>query len=252
MYPDAMICEPPIDLTLKCHENPYTVESCELKVPNQTSSDSGADNSNIAIIKPERTMQANNQEPSSSIAPASSICLSADIESNAFERSVRTSAESEVKSYSRRTFDSLPDFADACAKMRSRGLEPLEPPSNRREVEERMNRYKQEIPWCLTPELDIHCLVLNVPTRSQVHFIEIIKNGFENLACIFIKPIPGEIWIGFPDEIFCKAYKRVFIRVLSSLPSLSVVMARPSKELLESISFPDLFHEAYDLALIAK
>uniref|UniRef100_T1KGL3 Uncharacterized protein n=1 Tax=Tetranychus urticae TaxID=32264 RepID=T1KGL3_TETUR len=311
MYPDAIISEPPIDLTLTTHESPYTVESCEQVVPNEASSDSGADNSNIAIVKPERAMQINLQDQSSSIASVAGIRLSDDNEPKASMELVTTSIEPQnifnldvcvdkdskiffrcdssfvtLMLYYQPTkwtllynlfeklydlgakkvifdgnlycahFDSVSAYQEAFTEKRSRYLEHLEvvnvSKTHRHEVTKKMDRYITGTPWCLNQELDLCCLVVKIESKLHNEFIEMCKNILGNRECIFIKSVPGEIWIGFPDELICKNSKKTVIRLLADLPQTNVSMAKPSNELLESINFPDLVGDAYDLAFLSS
>uniref|UniRef100_T1KGK5 Uncharacterized protein n=1 Tax=Tetranychus urticae TaxID=32264 RepID=T1KGK5_TETUR len=306
MYPESIISEPPIDLTLTSNENPYTVESCEQIVPNEAASDSGADNSNIAIVKPERAMQANKLESSSNIA-----CTSTNIEPKVSKESVTTSVkprknvnfdvpgDNELKMFFRcdnysvshlldcqpgkwsllynlfeqlydlgakkvifdgnfycAHFDSASAYQEAFEKMHLRYLEPLEfanvPKTSKNEVTKKMDRYITGIPWCLNRELDLCCLRLKIESNLHDEFIEMNKSILGMHECIFIKSVPEEIWIGFPDELICKNSKKTLIGLLANPPKTYSLMTKPSNQLLESINFHDLAGDAYDLAFLSR
>uniref|UniRef100_T1KGK8 NYN domain-containing protein n=1 Tax=Tetranychus urticae TaxID=32264 RepID=T1KGK8_TETUR len=309
MYPDAIISEPQIDFTLSSHENAYTVESCEQKVSNETSSDSGADNSNIAIVKPERAMQINLQDQSSSITPVADIRVISNIEPkasvttnvkpqkiinfdvpvdkerrmffrcgnysvshlldcqptkwsllyNLFEKLYDLGAKKVIcdgNLYCAH-FDSASAYQEAFEKMHSRYFEPLEfanvPKLRENEVTKKLDRYITGIPWCLNQELDLRCHTAKVESNLHEEFIEMSKNILGNHECIFIKSVPEEIWIGFPDELICRKTMKILLGLLSNLGvPANVSMGSPSNELLESINFHDLAGDAYDLAFLSR
>uniref|UniRef100_A0A158P523 Uncharacterized protein n=1 Tax=Tetranychus urticae TaxID=32264 RepID=A0A158P523_TETUR len=311
MYPDAIISEPPIDLTLTSHKNAYTVESSEKIVPNEASSDSGADNYSIAIVQPERTMQINSQDQISSIAPVVDIRLSANIEPKAAKESVTTSVEPQIMNiinfdvpgdcnmffrcdYSSipyvwdyeptkwsllcdlfeqlydlgakkvifdenlycAHFDSISDYQEAFTEMRSRNLKPLEvvdvPKTYKYEFKKKMDRYKNEIPWCLNQELGLCCFVVKIESNDctlEDDFMQFSKRILGYHECIFFKSVPGEIWIGFTDVFILQNSVR---KIHAHLPESDFAIIEPSDELLESINFSDLTGDAYDLAFLSN
>uniref|UniRef100_T1KGI4 NYN domain-containing protein n=1 Tax=Tetranychus urticae TaxID=32264 RepID=T1KGI4_TETUR len=83
MYPDAIIADPPVDLTSKYHENLYTVESCEQKVTNEAISQAD----NAAEPKPKKDIQASSQNQSSSNCHYANIGPSTDIKPRAAKES---------------------------------------------------------------------------------------------------------------------------------------------------------------------
>uniref|UniRef100_T1KGG9 Uncharacterized protein n=1 Tax=Tetranychus urticae TaxID=32264 RepID=T1KGG9_TETUR len=126
-------------------------------------------------------------------------------------------------------FDSASDYQDAFEKLQSRYLEPLE--SVHASEAHKLKAVKKMIRCSGTP----------------------CKSILGNRECIFIKSIPGETWIGFPDEDTCKnSDKNVdgFVASLKQQNDMSI--AKPSKELLESINLQDLAGDAYDLAFLSS
>uniref|UniRef100_T1KGG6 NYN domain-containing protein n=1 Tax=Tetranychus urticae TaxID=32264 RepID=T1KGG6_TETUR len=84
MYPDAIIADPPVDLTSKYHESSYTVESCEQKVSKEASSQ--VDNA----VKPNsaKDVQVTSQNQSSTNINHPNIDPLADIKSKSSKESV--------------------------------------------------------------------------------------------------------------------------------------------------------------------
>uniref|UniRef100_T1KGH5 NYN domain-containing protein n=1 Tax=Tetranychus urticae TaxID=32264 RepID=T1KGH5_TETUR len=273
IYPDAVISEPPIDLTLAYRENPYTVESCKIKVADET-------RSNIAASKPEKVAFSQNQ--SSSNASCADVKPEEANESVTLEKSTKTESsnavsldncdDSDSKIFFRFNsnsiapvlhyqltkwsllynlfeklydlgaknvifdgnlycahFDSASAYQDALAQMGSRYLEPLQfvPLSkipNQQEVKKKMDRYNMEF----------------------------LGDILGNRECIFIKSTPGEIWIGFPNELICVNSAILVLRLASLKYPNDLSTHKPSIELLESVDFEDLVGDAYDLAFLSS
>uniref|UniRef100_T1KGI1 NYN domain-containing protein n=1 Tax=Tetranychus urticae TaxID=32264 RepID=T1KGI1_TETUR len=133
------------------------------------------------------------------------------------------------------SFGSASAYRDAFEEIRLRNLKAYEfvniPESYKHEVAVKMSRYNT---------------IDRIPCKKIL----------DNRECIFIKCIkktPGEIWIGFPNELICKNSEKTVNGFLSSLKqSSNVLVAKPSNELLKSINFQDLAGDAYDLAFLSS
>ncbi|XP_015786637.1 uncharacterized protein LOC107363880 isoform X2 [Tetranychus urticae] len=254
MYPDAVISEPPIGLTLDSLENSYFVESCEEiatdEVPSCLISLHGSDDTDWKIFF---RYNANFIAPLLYYKPTKWSLLY-----NLFEKLYDLGAKKVIcdgNLYCAH-FDSASDYQDAFEKLRSRYLEPLESvyaaETRKKRVTMKMNRYSG-IPWCFNEKLNLSCLVVKIESQLHDFFMEISKSTLGNRECIFIKSIPGEIWIAFPDELICKDSEKTVKGFSASLKlENNVSMAKPSKELLESINFRDLAGDAYDLAFLSS
>uniref|UniRef100_T1KGL0 Uncharacterized protein n=1 Tax=Tetranychus urticae TaxID=32264 RepID=T1KGL0_TETUR len=155
-------------------------------------------------------------------------------------------------------FDSAFAYQEAFERIRSCYLEHLEfvhaSETQKQEVSMKMCLFY--IPWCLNQELDLCCLMVKIESKHHADFIKTSKNILRNRECIFIKSVPGEIWIGFPDEIICENSKKTLLRVEAVTACCTrnndVSMAKPSNELLKSIMSDDLVGDAYDLAFLSR
>uniref|UniRef100_T1KGI7 Uncharacterized protein n=1 Tax=Tetranychus urticae TaxID=32264 RepID=T1KGI7_TETUR len=254
MYPHAAISDPPVDLNLKCFDNLYFVGSCQEMVTNglpfNVVSPYGLDDTDWNIF-----FHCNSDfiAPMVYYEPTKWSHLY-----NLFEKLYDLGAKKVIFDGNLYcvNFDSASAHQQAFEKIHSCYLEPLEPERapeiHKQRVTKRMNRYSG-IPWCLTQELGLSCLVIKIESQFHDHFIEISKSVLGNRECIFIKSTPGEIWIGFSDELICKDSEKTVNGFLARLKqSSNVSIAKPSNELLESINFQDLAGDAYDLAFLSS
>uniref|UniRef100_T1KGI0 Uncharacterized protein n=1 Tax=Tetranychus urticae TaxID=32264 RepID=T1KGI0_TETUR len=259
IYSDAVISKPPIDLTLQCANNAYILEPPIDLASNRTE--------NELLLK--------------AAIDAAQVLTNERLRSSFFSLDVRD--DNDWKIFFRYNsdfiapmlnykpnkwslvfdgnlycaqFDSASAYQDAYAKIPSRYFRPLEF-VNAQDLEgkfkKKLNRYIPDIPWCLNEDLDIHCFVVKIGSPLHDEFIEMSKNILGNRGCIFIKSIPGEIWIGFPDEISRENSEKTvekFVQYCTKINDVSI--AKPSNELLESINFRDLAGDAYDLAFLSS
>uniref|UniRef100_T1KGH2 NYN domain-containing protein n=1 Tax=Tetranychus urticae TaxID=32264 RepID=T1KGH2_TETUR len=254
IYPDAVISEPPIDLTLKLDENTYSVESFDVidtnREPSSVVTLQACDDIDWNIFF---RFNCDFIAPMPYYEPTKWSLLY-----NLFEKIYDLGAKKVIfdgNLYCAH-FDSASAYQDALAQMRSLYLEPLEyvlvPETQKLKAAKKMTRYPG-IPWCLNEQLDLSCLVIKIESQLHNHFVDIGKNILGNRECIFIKSISGEIWIGFPDEHLCENSEKTVKRFLATLEQKNdVSMAKPSNELLESINFRDLAGDAYDLAFLSS
>uniref|UniRef100_T1KGH4 Uncharacterized protein n=1 Tax=Tetranychus urticae TaxID=32264 RepID=T1KGH4_TETUR len=263
-YPDAIIADPPVDLASSYHENQYTVESCEQKVSIEATSpvdNEGANGWNIFF----RRIEASRTRPYAS----TKWSLLYDL----FEKLYDYGAKKVIfdgNLYCAH-FDSVSLYQEVLQKIDSLKLLPLKFVNEQdlnKQISEKLDRYKFSIPWCLSAELDIHCLVVKVGDQIHIEFMEIWKSFAEYGRCIFIKFVIDEFWIGFPDELSCNESEREVRKILDNIKlsknvskakhfkerqslkrsSGQISTARPSSELLESINLYDLVGNAYKFA----
>uniref|UniRef100_T1KGJ5 Uncharacterized protein n=1 Tax=Tetranychus urticae TaxID=32264 RepID=T1KGJ5_TETUR len=256
MYPDAIISDPPVDLALSCLEDPYFVESCEEIDENEVPEHNDAVNFDVSDGTDWKMFFRYN---SNFIAPMPYYEPTRwSLLYNLFEKLYDLGAKKVIfdgNLYCAH-FESDSDYQEAFENLRSRHLEPLEsvdaPETRQQKVTMKMNRYSG-IPWCLNEHLDLYCLVIKVKSQLHDHFMDIGKYILGNRECIFIKSTPGEIWIGFPDELICENSMKTVDGFIASLKqSSNASMAKPSNKLLESIKFHDLAGDAYDLAFLSS
>ncbi|XP_015786639.1 uncharacterized protein LOC107363882 [Tetranychus urticae] len=151
-------------------------------------------------------------------------------------------------------FDSKKSYQQMLDKKDSldlRGLRILNVDSLEQQITKKMIFYPSSNPWCLSQELDLHCILIKLADEFHSNFIDESKGFLGNRECIFIKSLSEEIWIGFPDAVICEDSCRHVLRLLQ-YPYKSVEKAKPSKELLESIVLDDLVGDAYDLAFLSN
>uniref|UniRef100_T1KGH1 NYN domain-containing protein n=1 Tax=Tetranychus urticae TaxID=32264 RepID=T1KGH1_TETUR len=151
-------------------------------------------------------------------------------------------------------FDSEKNYQQMLVKKDSldlRGLRVAHVESLEQKMANKMNCYPSDNPWCLSQELDLHCLLIKLDDQHHSYFIHQIKTLLEEWKSIFIKSLSEEIWIGFPDEVICEDSCRHILRLLR-YPYKSVERAKPPTKLLESIVFDDLVGDAYDLAFLSN
>uniref|UniRef100_T1KGJ3 Uncharacterized protein n=1 Tax=Tetranychus urticae TaxID=32264 RepID=T1KGJ3_TETUR len=255
-YPDAIISDPPVDLTLSCSKDPYFVESCEEIDKNEVPE---SNNASSADVRDGTDCKMFFRYNSNFIAPLPYYQPSKwSLLYNLFEKLYDLGAKKVICDGNLYCvhFDSVSAYQGAFQELSVRYLEPLEsvdaPETFQQKVTMKMKRYSG-IPWCLNEQLDLHCLVVKMKSQLHDHFIDIGKNILGNRECIFIKSTPEEIWIGFPDELICENSKKTVDGFIESLKlENNVSMAKPSKELLESINFQDLAGDAYDLAFLSS
>uniref|UniRef100_T1KGJ7 NYN domain-containing protein n=1 Tax=Tetranychus urticae TaxID=32264 RepID=T1KGJ7_TETUR len=252
LYPKAFISEPPIDLKSKCLKNPYFVESCGEIVTNGVSSNvTSRDVHNDIDWKIFFRYDCDFIPPRPYYEPTKWSLLY-----SLFEKLYDLGAKKVILDGNLYCvhFNSVSAYQGAYEKLSSLYLEPLESvdasEAHKLKAAKEMTRYSG-IPWCLNEQLDLSCLVIKTDSQFHDHFMDIDKNILGNHECIFVKSIPGEIWICFPDELICKDSEKTVMR-FSAILQNNVSMAKPSNELLESINFRDLVGDAYDLAFLSN
>uniref|UniRef100_T1KGH6 Uncharacterized protein n=1 Tax=Tetranychus urticae TaxID=32264 RepID=T1KGH6_TETUR len=258
MYPDAVISKPPVDLTSSYHENQYTVESCEQKVSIEATSPVDNKDANGWNIFFRRT--------SSVTGPYASTKWS--LLYDLFEKLYDYGAKKVIfdgNVYCAH-FDSVSLYQEVLRKIDSihfSGLKFVNEQGLNKQLSKKLNRYKFSIPWCLTAELDIHCLVVKIDAQIQIEFLEICKESLGDI-CIFIKLVLDEFWIGFRNKLPCNESEKRIRRILYYIDNVStakckkrqslncssaqIATAKPSSELLESINLYDLIGNAYGFA----
>uniref|UniRef100_T1KGI8 Uncharacterized protein n=2 Tax=Tetranychus urticae TaxID=32264 RepID=T1KGI8_TETUR len=264
MYPDAVISELPTDLLSKCSKSLYTIETCEEIVTN------GAPTSVASLDVRDDTdgniffrYNADFIVPVLNYEPTKWSLLY-----NLFEKLYDLGAKKVIfdGNFYCAHFDSMSAYQEAFGRIRSHYLEPLEfvPSSeipSKKDVKEKMHKYKHGTPWCLNEQLDLNCIYLQIKSHLHDHFMDIAKNILGNRECIFIKSITSrcgnynydKIWIGFPDETILDKSKEIVRGFSEGLKqSRDIFVCKPSKELLESITFRDLAGDAYDLAFLSS
>uniref|UniRef100_T1KGH7 Uncharacterized protein n=1 Tax=Tetranychus urticae TaxID=32264 RepID=T1KGH7_TETUR len=244
-YPDAIIADPPVDLTSSYHENPYTVESCEQKVSIEATSPVDNEDANGWNIFFRRT--------SSLTGPNASTKLS--LLYNLFEKLYDYGAKKVIfdgNVYCAH-FDSVSLYQEVLRKIDSMYFSKLEFVNEQglnKQLSKKLDRYKFNIPWCLTAELDIHCLVVKIDSTPSSW------------------KIANEFWIGFPDARHCEEFKSRVKIILDNImcpkdyvtgatfnklkshdySAFQISTAKPSSALLESINLYDLGGNAYEFA----
>uniref|UniRef100_T1KGI6 NYN domain-containing protein n=1 Tax=Tetranychus urticae TaxID=32264 RepID=T1KGI6_TETUR len=224
MYPDAVISELPTDLLSKCPKSLYTIESCEEIVTNGARFSVREDTDwNIFFrLNPDFTAPLQYCEPTKW-----------SLLYNLLEKLYDLGAKKVIFDGNLYCvhFESMFAYQEAFERIRSHYLEPLEFVSaseihTKQEVKDKMKRYNNGIPWCLTQQLDLSCILLRIESR---------------------------LYIGFPDEIVRSKSMKIVYKFMASLKQSSgVSYPEATNALLESINCRDLVGDAYDLAFLSS